>query len=290
MKKTKLYMDTVVEIEVISRKRVEEIEDKIERAFTTFKKVEQACSRFTTSSELMQACQKVGTPVEISPFLFEPLFFSLEIAKLTDGLFDPTIGMVMEEEGFNRHYLTGERMQSIADEFVNYKDIHLNPETRTLTITRPMVIDLGAVAKGFAIDVAVNELKEFEGFIVNAGGDLFAGGTDEKLNKWKIGIQHPYQKDQIIEMIQICNEAICTSGSYERVNPLNKNRHHIMNPKTKISPNEWLSCSIIAPFAMMADAFSTVSFFPEGQLVMEELELKGLFITPELQIKRIGEI
>ncbi|MDN3017340.1 FAD:protein FMN transferase [Paenibacillus sp. BSR1-1] len=238
----------------------------------------------------MQACQKLRTPVEISPFLYEPLFFAMEMAKLTDGLFDPAIGKVIEKAGFNRHYLTGEKMQSKADESANYQDVGLNPETRTLTINKPMVIDLGAVAKGFAIDLAANELEDFERFIVNAGGDLFAGGMDEKHNKWKIGIQHPYLKGKIIETIQICNEAICTSGSYERRSPLNKEGHHIVNPKTKNSPNEWVSCSVIAPYAMMADAFSTVAFLPEGQIVMENLELKGLFITPELQFKRIGGI
>ena len=290
MKKTKLYMDTVVEIEVISSKAKEEIEKKMNCAFTAFQKVEQACSRFTRSSELMLASQKLRTPVEISPFLFEPLYFAMEMAKLTDGLFDPAIGKVIEQAGFNRHYLTGEKMQSIADESATYQDIVLDPETRTLTIKKPMVIDLGAVAKGFAIDLAAKELGDFERFIVNAGGDIFAGGTHDLHNKWNIGIQHPYQKDKTIATIQICNEAICTSGSYERRNPLNKDGHHIVNPKTKNSPNEWVSCSVIAPYAMMADAFSTVAFLPKGQIVMESLELKGLLITPELQFKRIGEI
>jgi FAD:protein FMN transferase len=293
MKKIKLYMDTEVEIEVISQKSQEEKDEKINLAFTAFQRVEQACSRFTSSSELMQASRHVGTPVHISPLLYEPLFFALEMAKLTDGLFDPTVGKMMEDAGFNRHYLTGARMVSPADDSASYKDIILNPDMRTLTLKKPLVIDLAAVAKGFAIDLAINELKDFEGFIVNAGGDLFAGGVDANLNKWKIGIQHPYQKDEIIEMIEICNEAICTSGSYERRNPIKPEEHHLMNPKTKQSPNQWVSCSIIAPFAMMADAFSTVSFLlgmNHGKSLIEDLELKGLFITPKLQIERIGVI
>jgi FAD:protein FMN transferase len=293
MKKTRLYMDTVVDIEVISKKSQAEKDEKINRAFAAFQKVEETCSRFTHSSELMQACLNVGMPVEISPVLFEPLFFAVEMARLTDGLFDPTVGRAMEEAGFNRHYITGARMISSADDSATYRDIILNPDTRTLTIKKPLVIDLGAVAKGFAIDLAVNELKDFEGFIVNAGGDLFAGGTDPGQNRWKIGIQHPYQKDQMIETIDICNEAVCTSGSYERRNPIKPDEHHLMNPKTKQSANEWVSCSIIAPFAMMADAFSTVSFLLDkenGKILMEELELKGFFITPNLTVERMGGI
>ncbi len=293
MRKTKLYMDTVVDIKVVSRKSKEETEAKINRAFQAFQKVEQACSRFSTESELMQASQIIGTPVAISPFLFEPLKFALEMAKLTEGLFDPTVGKVMEENGFNRQYLTGDIIDSPSAEAVTYHDIELNEQTHTLLLKKPLVIDLGAVAKGFAIDLAANELKEFDGFVVNAGGDLFVSGVDENGDPWKVGIQHPYQKDKILETIEISDAAICTSGSYERRNLTKPDVHHIVNPKTKRSPNQWISSSVIAPFAMMADAFSTVSFLlggEKGKSLLEELDLKGLLITPELQIVRVGGI
>ena len=293
MRKTKLYMDTVVDIKVVTRNSKEETEEKMNRAFQAFQKVEQACSRFTAASELMQAIQNVGTPVKISPFLFEPLQFALEMAKLTDGLFDPTVGKVMELHGFNRHYLMGDTIESPSAEDVTYRCIELNQQTHTLLLKKPLVIDLGAVAKGFAIDLAANELKGFDGFVINAGGDLFAGGVDEKGNPWKIGIQHPYQKDKIMETIEISDEAICTSGSYERRNPTLPEGHHIVNPKTKCSPNELISSSVIAPFAMMADAFSTISFLvgiKKGKSLLEKIDVKGLLITPELQIVRVGGI
>jgi FAD:protein FMN transferase len=286
-------MDTMVGIQVITTQSKEKTVTKINRAFEAFRKVEQACSRFAPSSELMKACQIVGEPVEISPFLFEPLYFAIELAKLTDGLFDPTIGKVMEENGFNRHYETGDFIKNPSSASVTYQDIVLNPEFRTLFIRKPLVIDLGAVAKGFAIDLAANELKDYEGFVINAGGDLFAGGMDELGEPWKIGIQHPYQKDKMIETISISNQAICTSGSYERRNLNIPGLHHIVNPKTKCSPNEWISCSVIAPFAMMADAFSTAVFLlgmKEGKRLVEQLDLTGYLITSELQIERVGGI
>ena len=140
------------------------------------------------------------------------LKLALEMAKLTDGVFDPTIGKVMEEQGYNRHYLTGERMESTSDDSVSYRNIILDEQAHTLYLNKPLVIDLGAVAKGFAIDLAANELRDFAGFVVNAGGDLFAGGVDENGDPWKIGIQHPEKKDQIISIIEISNQAVCTSG------------------------------------------------------------------------------
>ena len=293
MRKTKLFMDTFVDIEVVTRESCDMTEAKIERAFNAFQKVEQACSRFTSSSELMQAVQAVDTPVQISPLLFEPLHFAIELARLTDGVFDPTVGKVMEQQGFNRHYLTGDIIKSYSADSVTYQDIFLDEQTRTLTLKKPLVIDLGAVAKGFAIDLAAHELKDFEGFVVNAGGDLFAGGLDESGQPWKIGIQHPYQKGKLIETVEISDQAICTSGSYERRNPEKPDLHHLMNPKTHQSPNEWVSVSIIAPFAMMADAFSTASFLLGGEKAkefLEEMNLKGILVTPELQLIKAGGI
>jgi thiamine biosynthesis lipoprotein len=292
MKKTKLFMDTVVQIEIVIReeKLMEEAKSKLDQAFEMFRMVEHACSRFSPESELMQACRVIKKTVQISPILFEPLKFAMEIAKLTNGEFDPTIGKTMEEQGFNRHYLTDECMDSDSDPAATFKDIILDEKARTLYLERPLVIDLGAVAKGFAIDLAANELKEFEGFVINAGGDLFVGGYDWNESPWKIGIQHPKNKDQIIDEVEISNEAICTSGSYERRNAKDPRMHHIMNPKTKNSPNVWVSCSVIAPFAMMADAFSTAAFLlgEKGEKLIEDVGLTGKLITPELKIVSVG--
>jgi FAD:protein FMN transferase len=129
--------------------------------------------------------------------------------------------------------------------------------------------------------------------VVNAGGDLFAGGVDSSANVWKIGIQHPEQKDQIIQTIEISNEAICTSGSYERKSAKTNGMHHLINAKTKKSPDDWVSCSVIAPFAMLADAVSTATFLlgaDSGKALIEQEDLKGILITPELQIIRVGGI
>ncbi|NOU91686.1 FAD:protein FMN transferase [Paenibacillus sp. LMG 31456] len=293
MEKTKLFMDTVVSIQVVTRKSKNESEAAIDRAFEAFRKVEHACSRFSLDSELMEACGQIQTTIPVSPFLFEPLKFALEVAKWTNGIFDPTVGKAMEDHGFNQHYLTGKAIQSSSSISATYQDIVLNEQERTLFLQKPLVIDLGGVAKGFAIDLAAHELREFEGFVVNAGGDLYAGGVDEKGGKWSIGIQHPEHKEQIIQTVEISNEAVCTSGSYERKSALKNGVHHIIDPRSKQSPNEWISCSVIAPYAMMADAFSTASFLlglDRGRTIIEQLDLRGILITSDLQIYRVGSI
>ncbi|SEM92565.1 FAD:protein FMN transferase [Paenibacillus sp. OV219] len=293
MKKAKLFMDTVVEIQVESEQPERETEAKVDRAFEAFRIVESACSRFQPDSELMKACRQIGTPVPLSPYVFHPLRFAMEIAERTEGAFDPTVGKTMEQLGFNRHYLTGALMDSLSEGSVTYRDIVLNDRESTLLFKKPMVIDLGAVAKGFAIDLAANELKEFERFSVNAGGDLYAGGSDSRANVWKIGIRHPAKKDRIIETVEVSNEAVCTSGSYERRSTVKEGAHHIVDPKAQHSPRDWISCSVVAPFAMLADGFSTAAFAmgsAEGKDFVEEAGLKGIWIAPDMKITKVGGI
>ncbi|MEE6450886.1 FAD:protein FMN transferase [Gottfriedia acidiceleris] len=291
IRKTKLFMDTVVDIKVVTSKSFEETEASINRAFDLFREVEKTCSRFSMESEIMKLCKQINKPVSVSPLLFEPIKFALEVAKWTNGLFDPSVGQILENVGFNQHYLTEEFIQNNTSETVNYADISINEKDKTVQLKKPLVIDLGAVAKGFAIDLAVNELRQFDGFVINAGGDLYAGGLDELGDKWKIGIQHPKNKGKIIHTIEISNMAVCTSGNYERKSGLNPGIHHIINPKNKKSPTELISCSIIAPYAMMADVFSTTCYLmgrKKGLALLEEVELEGILISSNLQIYHKG--
>ena len=301
-------MDTVVDIQVLAGIRTDRNDKKgyeqkyppaseqqllhqMNRAFHAFRQVEEACSRFSPESELMRASKRIGEPVQISSFLFEPLRLALHMAQLTSGIFDPTVGKKMERYGFNRHYLTHQYMNNAAVESVTYRDIVLDEVHRTMTLLKPLVIDLGAVAKGFAIDLAAHELQSFAGFVVNAGGDVYAGGRDEQGKPWKIGIQHPTHPDEVICTLELSDTAICTSGGYERKSRVAADIHHLIHPVTGNSPKEWISSSIIAPYAMMADIFSTAVMLldkEEGKQLMQQANVQGILITPDLQLVREG--
>ncbi|WP_245996249.1 FAD:protein FMN transferase [Paenibacillus taihuensis] len=288
-------MDTMVQIEARSGNEMSEdaLDICIVKAFEAFRHVERACSRFSPESELMQACRKIGEATPISPYLFEPLRFALEMAEWTEGVFDPAIGRLLESKGFNRHYLTGERTNSNVDGSATYLDIELSEANRTLCLHKPLILDLGATAKGFAIDLAARELKCCAGFVVNAGGDLYAGGTNDQDDKWTIGIRNPAKVNGILQSLLITDAAVCTSGSYERRSEVVEGEHHIVRPDTGKSPNEWISCSVIAPYAMMADAFSTAAFAiggEEGIALIEDAGLQGLILTADSRIKKIGGI
>jgi len=285
-----LFMDTVVSIKIVSSRAKAEMERSMARAFTAFYHVESVCSRFNNQSEISLLSSLIGTPVPASPTLFEAVCFAWEVADFTEGAFDPTIGNTLELYGFNRDYLTG--YKSVPKTFnakspVSYLDIDLNKEEQTILLRKPLTLDLGAIAKGLAVDLAVKELSQFEGFFIDAGGDIFAGGLNEYEEPWNIGIQHPNKKREIIHSFHLTNMAVCTSGCYERLSPTRKDAHHLINPHSRLPQSDSLSCTVIAPFTMMADAFSTAAFILGAEKGIQQLELAGLngiLITPTLEM------
>ncbi|MFD0771825.1 FAD:protein FMN transferase [Bacillus sp. CGMCC 1.60114] len=282
-----LYMGTIIHIKVVTSHTERYIKEKVGKAFQAFYAVEELCSRFNHQSELRRLCTQSSKAIQVSHILFEAVRFAWQVADLTQGTFDLTLGHTLEEYGFNRHYLTGEELVSSTVVPANYQDVILDEEKRTILLKKPLLLDLGAVAKGLAVDLAVQELRDFEGFVIDAGGDIFASGTNEKGEPWVIGIQHPFQKEKTICKVQLTNQAVCTSGSYERKSPVQMNEHHLIHPHLGTSQSNIVSCTVIASFTMMADAFSTAAFLlgrKEGATLLKNVDLEGIWITSSLDI------
>src|SRR5581483_10193721 len=110
-------------------------------------RVEECCSRFDEQSELMQLCRHVKVPVPASPTLYEAIQFAVTVAEESGGAFDPTVGHAMENRGFNREHRTGRvaKTSIVCRESVSYRDVQLDAKNRTITLLRPLILDLGAV-------------------------------------------------------------------------------------------------------------------------------------------------
>ena len=281
-------MGTTVTIKIITDLTRQEAERKLIDAFRCIRQIELACSRFDNDSEVMRLAHQVGIPIKVSPPLFHIVRFALQVARLSDGAYNPTIGARLESLGFNRHYLTGETIQSdIPSVSADWQDVLMNEQEHTVLLRKPLILDLGAVAKGYAIDIAAKSLDSVHGFLINAGGDVYAGGKNEQNEPWEIGIRHPLNKNAIIGKTKLSNFSICTSGSYERRSPHKPDIHHLIHPATGDSNNGLTSCSVLAPFAMMADALSTAAFIlglAKGKEFLHEMGCPGIFISSDLQI------
>jgi thiamine biosynthesis lipoprotein len=218
---------------------------------------------------------------------FSALDLSLKVAHLTGGALDPTIGRAMEQSGFNTNYLTGGQVTSpSAEPSATYRDILLDNDSHTVTLLRPVALDLGAVAKGLAIDLAAQELSGLPGFVVNAGGDVLAHGFNPDGERWRIGIRHPRRHAELLTSLCVTNAAVCTSGDYERPQAAGDG-HHILNPVSGSSAGAVVSVTVVAPTAIVADALSTAVFVlgPEAGVDLLNREgVDGLIVGPDLEL------
>ncbi len=280
-------MDTLVTIEVVDPVAAESRAAAVARAYGWFREAEQRCSRFDPGSELSRLSATVGVAVEVSPLLFRVIEFALGLARESGGAFDPTVGAAMERKGFDEHYETGARVRAEgAEAGATHRDVVLDRAHRTVTLLRPAVLDLGAVAKGFAIDLAAEELRWFRNYAINAGGDIFARGTNAAGGPWRIGIRHPRGPETLIETLEITGGAVCTSGDYERPAPGAEAGHHILRPGSGESAGEVASVTVVAPAAMLADGLATAAFVlgpVAGIALLEREGVDGLIVTPGLE-------
>jgi thiamine biosynthesis lipoprotein len=187
----------------------------------------------------------------------------------------------MESRGFNREHRSGSAIHTTLEgaEPVSYRDVRLDPQRKTITLLRPLVLDLGSVAKGLAIDMAARELQPLENFAIDAGGDLYLGGCSPEGLPWSVGIRHPRLENALIHSIRVSNRAVCTSGDYERGD-------HILDPVTGDPARSVASVTVVAPTAMLADALATAAFVlgpAEGIELFNRLGVDGLIYTAALE-------
>ena len=239
--RTVMLMGTVVTIQVVGHgadeRQASERKEGVERAFGWFHRVEACCTRFDAQSEAMRLTSRIGIPVPVSAILYEAVQFALAVAEESGGAFDPTIGRAMETRGFNREYRTSRLIRTTLEPgtSASYRDVRLDPERKTIALDRPLILDLGAVAKGLAVDMAARELKPFDDYAIDAGGDLYVAGHSPDGAPWSVGIRHPRREDQLIDSLRVSNAAVCTSGDYERKSPT----PHILDPRTGMPPTTW---------------------------------------------------
>ena len=276
-------MDTWITLQVVSAWQRERVEPDARRALDWFQAVEKACSRFDPTSELRRLVDRPGEPVPVSPLLLEATAFALELARLTDGAFDPTVGGAMERRGFNRNYRTGEVLPSgVEDAGASYRDVVFDRRDRTITLRRPLLLDLGAVAKGMAVDLAAQALQAYGDFSVDAGGDVYAHGRNVAGEPWRIGIQHPRAEGLLVRTLEVTDGAVCTSGDYERRSP--EGGSHVIDARGGRPVEQLASVTVLAPTAMAADGLSTAAMIlgPErGITLLEGQEVSGLMLTSD---------
>lgn len=227
-------------------------------------RIDHLMSSYDRTSELSRVNQNAtNKEVETDPELFSLISKALEFSGLTHGAFDITYASI----GYLYDYRQGKRpdKQSIKERIaaINYHHVMLNTNNNGVKFAHKNVrIDLGGIAKGYAVDKAIGLLKDqgIEHAMVTAGGDTRVLG-DHRGRPWSIAIQDPRNSNKTVARIPLQAEAISTSGDYERFFDEEGIRyHHIINPQTGDSVRKVRSVSIIGPQSVTTDALSTSVF------------------------------
>ncbi len=263
-------------------------------AFERIKEIEEHMSIHMDESEISRVNRSAGrAAVPVSEDTFLVVQKALEIARLSGGAFDPTVGPLVEAWGIG-----GESPRRPSDEeiahlltLVGYDRVIIDEEEQTIFLSDTgMVLDLGAIAKGYAADEAARVLTEHGvgSAIVNLGGNVLTVGLKVDGSLWRIGIQDPEQERGGYALIaELDGTSLVTSGPYERFFTLEGEiYHHILDTTTGYPVvNEIISASIITESSFLADALSTTLYalgVEEGMALMESLEgVEAILLTAD---------
>ncbi|MGB6068763.1 MAG: FAD:protein FMN transferase [Desulfomonilaceae bacterium] len=253
-KSSRLLMGTLVEITIPgSGERPKAAADAI---FSELKRVEDLAS-FHEPSALTKINDQSGAGQIIAdPELLALISESLRFAKETHGAFDPTIGPVTRLWNFSggdpRLPSKSEIAAALAK--VGWQRVKIDTEAGTVVLPeRGMALDLGGIAKGYALDRAAHVIKKrgIPAALVNAGGDVLVVGERAPGKPWRIGVQDPRNEREIIAVADLKDCVVQTSGDYERCFIRNGKRyHHIIDSATGYPADGVESVTIVAPTGM----------------------------------------
>lgn len=217
-------------------------------------------------SELYRVNRLAGAgPVDISAELAQVVARALYFSELTDGVFDISFASVGRYYDYRAGLSPDAEQRREALLAVNYRQLMLNEARPGLQFGHPeMQIDLGGIAKGYAVDQAIEKLRAagIEHASVSAGGDTRLLG-DRRGRPWVVGIRNPRQRDDVALMLPLQDIAFSTSGDYERYfidSSTGERVHHIINPRTGVSASEVMSASVMGPSGFDTDPLSTTVF------------------------------
>lgn len=242
----------------------EEAGHLIVSAMAEFDRIEAAMSTYRADSEITRINETAANdPVTVSAELFGLIDRALQLSVTTNGAFDITYDSVGQLYDFRAGVRPAPEQIRRHLDAIDYRHVHLDHETSTIRFARPGVrINLGGIAKGYAVESVIDVLRAagVTNALASAGGDTRLLG-DRGNGPWIVGVRDPDDAGGLVTRLALQDEAISTSGDYERFFIEDDVRyHHILNPSTGRSAGQVRSVTIIGPDATMTDGLSTSVF------------------------------
>ena len=236
----------------------------LEEVFSEADRIDRLMSTYKDDSEISKINREAAQqPVVAGAELFRLIQRSLDISVLTRGAFDITYDSVGQHYDFRQRQRPDAQTVEAERQLIDYRLVTLNQASGTVSFGREGVrINLGGIAKGYVVERGIDLLRHrgISHAIVTAGGDSRLLG-DRRGRPWMVGVRDPRKDGEIAISLPLADEAISTSGDYERFFDEDGVRyHHIITPSTGEPAGGVQSATVIGPDAVITDALSTSVF------------------------------
>jgi thiamine biosynthesis lipoprotein len=251
-------------------------------------------TRFAPSSELMHLNRHAGMPVSVSPAMLDAVDAAVAAASSTDGLFDPLLGSRMAELGYDRTFdlLPVDRPAASLRPWHagEWRSIRIDRGQGTVTLPAGAALDLGGLAKGMAVDAALDALADagMSFAAVNAGGDLAVHGLPPDEEAWSVAVE-----EYSAGSVRLSSGALATSSVLRRRWTVDGYvRHHLLDPRTGMPvENELAQVSVAAGTCRQAEVAAKAVLLlgaTGGAHFIEQHGLAALLITRRGEELRLG--
>lgn len=235
------------------------------------------------------------SPVKVDDRIIELLLDCREFYENTDRHVNAAMGSVLSlwhearNDGINdplNAKLPAEKQLKEAALHIDMESLVIDEEASTVYLSDPdMLLDVGAVAKGWAVQRAAETFAEkyTEGYLISVGGNVCATGPkDHNDTPWVIGIQNPQDPDSYVHTVYLTKGCVVTSGDYQRTYAVDgKMYHHIIDPDTLYPSSYWRSVTVICEDSGAADALSTALFLMDqesGEHLLEQYGAMAMWV------------
>lgn len=261
-------MDTDWQMQAVTRfDQADSAEDALGAAEEQIREIELLMNAHDANSEISRLnAAAAGAPFPLTADTLTVLSQARRFYEATDGAFDVTCGPLVKLWSRSRQAEPAAEAVSNALDRIGTHHLRFDPEGVT-KLVEGLQVDLGGIAKGYAVDRAVQTLQSagLPGGCVEGGGDLRCFGTTEARRAWVVGIRHPFAKGKKCAYLRVRNAAVTTSGDYARSYEISGRRYsHIVDPRTGRPVAGTPSVTVVSlateshrPSAIEADAWST---------------------------------
>lgn len=257
---------------------------------TQVRQLESLWTRFSSSSELMQINLSQGERCTVSPLTVELITEMIHGYELTDGHFNPSVLPVLIQRGFiTDDEVLNDGISESGTVPGNLLDIAIDQENLTVTLPKGMMLDAGGIGKGLAADIVADLAITLgvKGIAVFAGGEVAVRGQAPTADGWSIGVQNPWDEEDLLDVIELAHGGVATSSTQARVV---NDEHHLIDPETGASfDTDVVQATVLCDRAVDAEILTKACFAYEcaaAIAMVEEVGAEALLVSRDGTIHR----